>query len=129
MLRKKGLTRDDILGAQDLEIIKISVPEWGGDVYVKGMTGTERDAFEVHWAERGDSVSNIRAEIVSQSLCDSDGNRLFTSEDVGALGKKAAVALQQVFEIAKKLSGIFDEDIEELAEGLETNFSNSSASG
>ena len=38
---------------------------------------------------------------------------------IKALSEKSAAALQRVFEVAQRLSGITDDDVEELAEGLE----------
>ena len=120
------LKRDDILKVQDIKIEKVHVPEWGGDVYVKGMTGAERDGFEasvVNMRGKGTNVdmSNIRAKLATQTLCDENGERLFTDVDVKALGKKSASALQRVFEVAQKLSGIGDDAIQELTEGLQEN--------
>jgi len=43
---KKALTKEQILGASDIEIEKVDVSEWGGFVYVKGMTAKQRDDFE-----------------------------------------------------------------------------------
>ena len=43
---KKFLTRNEILAVDDLQTQKVDVPEWGGSVYVRGLTGSERDALE-----------------------------------------------------------------------------------
>ncbi|MFE3382837.1 hypothetical protein [Streptomyces anulatus] len=40
------LSAEQILDADDLAIEDVPVPEWGGTVRVKGMSGTERDRFE-----------------------------------------------------------------------------------
>ena len=40
------LSKDAILAADDLPRETVHVPEWGGDVYVRTMSGTDRDAFE-----------------------------------------------------------------------------------
>lgn len=40
------LNRLDILGSDDLHLEKISVPQWGGDLFVRILTAAERDAFE-----------------------------------------------------------------------------------
>lgn len=119
-----SLTRDQILQAQDIKTESVDVPEWGGNVYVKGMTGAERDAFEGSIVEtRGKNthvnVRNLRAKLVAQSVCDENGEPLFTPKDVDALGKKSAAALQRVFDVASRLSGISSKDVEELAEGIE----------
>lgn len=117
------LSKSDILAAVDAKIELVSVPEWGGEVYVRGMSGLERDAFETSIVQqRGKSqqvnLSNIRAKLCATSICDESGKLLFTPGDVNELGKKSAIALQRVFEVAQKLSGIGADDIDELAEGL-----------
>lgn len=40
------LTREAILSADDLPAETVDVPEWGGKVRIRTMTGSERDAFE-----------------------------------------------------------------------------------
>ena len=40
------LTRDKILSADDIRSERVKVPEWGGEVIVREMTGAERDEWE-----------------------------------------------------------------------------------
>ena len=40
------LTQEQIRAASDLKTEEVYVPEWGGSVLMRGMTGTERDAWE-----------------------------------------------------------------------------------
>ena len=120
------LKRDDILQADDIKLELVPVPEWDGDVYVKGMTGAERDKFEgslviMRGKDKQINMSNIRAKLASMTICDENGKRLFNENDVQALSQKSAAALQRVFEVAQKLSGISDEDVEELAEELKND--------
>ncbi len=136
-----ALNREEILGADDIQVELIEVPEWGGDVWVKGMTGQERDKFEDELIIRSTvgkgrkttqvsevSLADIRAKLCSMTICDKDKTRLFTEKDVKALSKKSAAALQRVFEIAQELSGITDDDIDELVEELEESPFDDSAS-
>ncbi len=114
------LTRDAILQAQDLPAEQVPVPEWGGEVLVRGLTGAERDNFEQSIAEqKGKNVKmnlqNVRAKLVALTVVDEDGNRLFSDKDAEVLGRKSAVALNRVFEVAQKLSGLTPEDVDELA--------------
>jgi len=116
----KFLTRDAILKAQDLPTEEVEVPEWGGVVRVRGLTGAERDAFEQSIVEqRGKNtrmnLRNIRAKLVALTVVDEEGNRVFSDEDAEALGKKSAAALDRVFAVAQRLSGLRPEDVEELA--------------
>jgi len=131
MAKVKILTRDAILQAEDLPRELVEVPEWGGCVYVRTLTGTERDAFEASVVEqRGKSTKmnlrNIRAKLVALTVVDEEGNRIFSDADVGQLGKKSAVVLDRLFEVAQRLSGLKDEDVEELAKNSEDDLSEDS---
>jgi len=114
---KKFLTREAILKAQDLPQEEVYVPEWGGYVRVRGLTAAERDALESTMLQTNGQVrlENFRARLVAMSIVDEEGNRLFSDEDVDALGRKSAAALQRVFDVAMRLSGLRAEDVEELA--------------
>jgi len=113
------LTRQAILDAQDLLTEEVQVPEWGGAVLVRGLTGEERDALEAEIVElRGKktqvNMQNFRARLVARSVVGEDGRRIFTDADIKALGKKSAAALQRVFEVSQRLSGLSEEDLDEL---------------
>jgi hypothetical protein len=130
----KILTRDAILQAQDLPRELVDVPEWGGSVYVRALTGAERDAFETSIVEqRGKStkmnLKNIRAKLVALTVVDEEGNRIFSDSDASALGKKSAAALDRVFEVAQRLSGLRPEDVEELSKNFGSDQSEDSISG
>lgn len=127
------LTREQILGVEDLGHEDVNVPEWGGMVRVGMLTGAERDAFEqVIVVRQGKkthmNLDNIRARLVALCVVDGDGQRVFSETDVKALGRKSAVALNRVFEVAQRLNGLTDEDMEELAGNLETGQSGDSTS-
>jgi len=114
------LSKEDILKAEDLGTEEVDVPEWGGSVLVRGMTGAERDAFEVAGRDqrtgqrRPDALSNVRAKLVARCVVDDDGTRLFTDADVAALGEKSGAAIDRVFAVAARLSGLGEEDQEEM---------------
>jgi hypothetical protein len=107
------LSRSDILKVEDSSTKCIAVPEWGGDVLVGTITGSQRDAFESTMA--GGKMVNIRARLVALSCRDEDGNRLFTDKDVAALGEKNAAALDRVFTAALKHNAFSAEDVEDIA--------------
>jgi hypothetical protein len=122
-MNKDVLTREAILGVDDLQVEVVDVPEWGGAVRVRGLTGAERDAFESSIIDQRGKKSriilrNIRAKLVVLSVVDGENKSLFNEGDVKALGSKSASALQRVFNVAQRLSGISDEDVEELAGNL-----------
>lgn len=114
------LTKDAILSSTDLPSEEVQVPEWGGSVFVRTMSGTERDAFEQSIIEgktaKGSTAKmvNVRAKLAVRVLVDDKGVRLFTDADANMLGTKSGKALDRVFEVAQRLCGIGDKDIEEL---------------
>lgn len=119
MAEVKALTKEQILGASDIQIKKVEIPEWNGFVFVKGMTAKERDGFEasiirMNGKVRKVDMRDLRAKLVSKSICDEDGKLLFDEKDIKELGEKSASAVQRIFTVAQELSGLTDEDAEEL---------------
>ena len=113
------LSKDDILKAADASPEEVSVPEWGGTVLVRGMTGKERDAFEVSLLQPGRggrrevSAVNVRAKVVARCVVDDDGNRMFTDGEASDLGDLPAAGLDRVYAVAARLSGMSDDAQEE----------------
>jgi hypothetical protein len=111
------LNRNQILEAQDIKTEIVEVPEWGGEVTVKLLTGTERDQFESSVIDDKGKFKkdNIRAKLVLKCVVDEQGNPLFQPADLEALGAKSAAALDRVFSVAQKLNRMGAQDLEELA--------------
>jgi len=113
------LTRDQILAAQDLSRELVEVPEWGGSVWVRALTGGERDDFEASClTTKGKSSElnyrNMRAKLVVRTAVTEAGERVFTDADVEALTQKSASALDRLFSVASRLSALSRTDVEEL---------------
>lgn len=120
------LGRNQILDAKDLETKDIPVPEWGGDVRIRMLTGEERDAFEASMIElRKDGTTkanreNVRARLLILCIVNEQGEQMFNRADIKLLGRKSAKALERVINAANELNGISEEDIEALAEGFDS---------
>lgn len=115
------LTKEQILACDDIQLELVAVPEWGGDVYVKSLTGAERDWLEMSTYEekkgkdKNINMKNFRAKLVSLSVCDEHKQRLFDEKDIDVLTAKSAAALQRIFEVAQRLSGFTNADADELS--------------
>ena len=125
------LGKEAILSANDRTVEVVAVPEWGGDVTVKTMSGTERDAFEQSIVQGKDKMdlANVRARLCVRCIVGDDGERVFGDGDAIALGAKSAAALDRVFGAAQKLNGLSADDVEELAGNSEAAPSGDSTSG
>lgn len=128
------LSREAIFAANDYKVEVVDVPEWGGQVKVKGLTGRERDEFEAGmFVRRGREMvrdtANLRARLVVLCALDEAGNPLFQREDVKELGEKAGAPLDRIYEAAAKLSGIMESDLEDKIEDFGEAPGSSSSSG
>ena len=110
-----ALSKSAILAAEDKKMIDHEVPEWGGSVKLRVMTGTERDRFESEFVGGNKSVEMVRAKLVAKCLCDDDGKRLFTEQEIPQLGEKSAAVLDKLFTACMKLNRFTKDDVEEMA--------------
>ena len=113
-----ALSRDAILALpSDIETEEVPVPEWNDSVLIKGMTGSERDAFEASVRRNGVVVlDNYRAKLLVRVIVNENGTRIFTDKDAAALGKRSSKVLNRLYDAAARLSGLANDDAEE-AEG------------
>ena len=68
------LSRDTILQREDIKTEDVEVPEWGGTVRVRGMSGVERDAFEASLIEQP-AANGQRKRRRQQTTKDQHGQR------------------------------------------------------
>ena len=111
------LTKSQILAANDKKMIEVDLSadgEWGGSVMIRVMSGSERDRFESDFVGGNKSVENVRAKLVAKCVCDSEGVRLFSEEEVPQLGEKSAAVLDKLFSACMKHNRFTKEDVDEL---------------
>lgn len=108
------LTKEAILSAADIEHEDVSVPEWGGTVRVRTMTGLERDAMGARFigADGKPDMSRYNTLLLASSIVDEKGDQVFSVDDVQALGAKSARALDRVLVVAQRLNAFGQEAVE-----------------
>lgn len=112
------LTREQILESLDLPTTVVEVPEWGGAVHVTTLSAFDRIEWEQQTFPNGEVDSKKYATaLVARCVVDESGARLFTDEDIEALGRKSLRALNRVREAATKLNALTGPDVD----GLEKN--------
>ena len=120
------LSREQILAAHDIASEVVDVPEWGGSVMVRGLTGHARDAMETRFTDAKGKIDperggDFRAAFAAHAIVDAEGRRLFSDTDIKALGEKSSVALQRVFDVAVRLSAARPEDVDGIASDLKAD--------
>jgi hypothetical protein len=125
------LDRKALLAKEDLKVEKVDL---GKDefVYVRQMTGHERDTFEQSLIkEQKDSKGNVvsydralgdfRAKLAVCTVCDEKGKLLLDPKDYDLLSKNmSAYRLERIINKAQSLNNITEEDKEGLVKNSET---------
>lgn len=123
-----ALTTDQILNADDLQRVRVDVPEWtppGSNpedsfVFVRRMTGAELDEYEDVLRKASDgsdslvSHKGLRLTVVVLTACDESGKRLFTLDQLQSLGNKSSEPIKRLFAAASDLNGLSKKAGEEL---------------
>lgn len=120
-----ALDAKSILAADDARLEKMAVPEWGGDVYIRVISGGDRDRFEDSYADQ--KLRAFRVRFLVLTLCDEKGDRLFADDQVDLLAKKSSVVINRVFEAAWKLNAFSQEAVDELGESSGGGLKNASS--
>jgi hypothetical protein len=125
--KKKLLERDELL-TEKVEF------ENGNYVYVRQMTGHERDVFERSlYVMDGNNkpttrLDDFRAKLAVVTVCDEDGKLLLDSKDYLLLSNAMSAAkLEKIVNVAQKLNAITEADKEALVKNSDAGQPGSSS--
>jgi len=123
------LSKAAIVAAEDLKHEDVDVPEWGGTVRVRVMTGTERDAFRTAIAAAGDlPVGRFSVILLASTLIGEDGALLFTPEEIDQLAEKSGSSIDKPAVVAMRLNGLGGTAVEDAAKNSASGQSDDSGS-
>lgn len=103
------LTRSEILERRSFRTETVEVPEWGGAVRLREMSGADRQAIQaaVLRAQKGPSASeDVHAHVVACAAVNENGEKIFSPSDVPALSRQPAGLLKRLAEKALEISGL-----------------------
>lgn len=112
-----------IMAAEDLGILKVTVKEWADkdgkplSLGIRVMTVGERDAYEREWIGKKETgIENFRTKFLARCLCHPEtGDRLFTDEQIEKLAGKSAKVVSKLFDKAMRHNAMTSDEVEELA--------------
>jgi hypothetical protein len=118
------LDREKLLAKEELSVEKVMLNK-KDFVYVRQMTGRERDRFEQSLLKevkdaKGNleyerSLDDFRAKLVVNTVCDENGVNLLQPEDYPTLSQMmSARTLEKIVNVAQRLNQISEEDREAL---------------
>lgn len=103
---------DDILAADQSQALKVRVPEWKCDVWIRALPLGELQAWELACLRsKGEGVDDYRTRYLAKCLVDADGRELFTSEQ---LKRVSGTVGARLFKIAQKHNELDENQIEEI---------------
>lgn len=123
------LTKEQILQADDIVTETVSVPEWGGEIMVRALSGAQIDRLEqeITNARVNGVTENVRARWVARCVIDEKGDRLFDDTEIVHLGKKSGAVLDDIFDVCMRINGRGEKYIRELEKNLGRAPTNSSS--
>ena len=113
--------RSKVLESDDIEEEIITIPQWGIDLLVKGMSGSDRAKFLKRSSTAGEvDLERFYPELVIATCFDPEDpeHKVFEPADRDALGKKSGAALELVATLALRLSGMGPKSIDTVVESL-----------
>ena len=122
--------RDQILAAEDIPSEKVTVPEWGVTVDVRGMTGAERTRIMDKATQNAGDVNLqfVYPEIVIATAFDPEsGEQVFKPSDRDALLAKSATALDRIAAVGMRLSGFTAESADDMGKDFSATDSEDSS--
>lgn len=111
------LSKQALLATRQLPTEDVSIST--GVVRVRGLSGRERDDFEAsivvgRGQKRDINMRNLRAKLIVRTLIDDTGTLLLGEADIADVGNLPAVDADKLFDAARRLSGMTEQDVEEL---------------
>ncbi len=115
------LSREAILGMQDIKVKEITVPEWGDSVFIRQLTRAEQDEYlrrqyggtklrqDAKAKQQEISAVSIYghdAYLCACGICDINGAAIFKPADMDALAKKNGNAIGRIAAEIVQFSGM-----------------------
>lgn len=119
-----SLSREQLLKPVQIPREEVELPELGGSVWVKGMSASDRSKFEKDFqTSSGKSnkrkMAEVRERLLVACCCDENGTRMFTYDDVTELGKQSIQVVERIVNVAQRLCGMTNDDVEQMAKNSE----------
>lgn len=125
------LSKEQLRAIKDIKTEVVLVPEWPNDDgtpstwSVRGLSVRERDSYEqslIDAKRKGAklNMANMRARLVVRCVVNDAGDLFFNEPDAEWLGDKNASAVSRLHDVASRLCGMSQQDMEEIEKNLQS---------
>lgn len=128
------LSKDEIFGMDDIPTELVTVPEWKHrKVMICGLTAAGKNAYQSSLVEitgktRKMRLENATAKLLVLTIVNGARQPIFTESDILRLGTKSAAVLERLAKVASRLSGMDEDENEQLLKNSEAAQSGDSPS-
>lgn len=103
---------EEILAADQGQAVRVNVPEWGRDVFIRTLPLGDLQAWELACLRaKGEGVDDYRTRYLSKCLVDENGREIFTSEQ---LKRVSGTVGARLFKIAQKHNELDEKELEDI---------------
>lgn len=128
----KLLDRAGFFAAEDSKFEDVPVPQLGGMVRMRVLSGAARDDFNAYLKSFGDEPrppSAVSAALLVQICIDDAGQPMFTMDDIELLRAKSAAALDVMATAAMRINGMGEAAVSDAEKNSGSDQSDDSGSG
>ncbi len=109
------LTRAQILASRgDRKPVRLEVPEWGGEVFVRVMSAKDQAALS-----EDVKASELPIKVILHCLVDEKGQRILSDDDFEALFEEDFPIIMKVFAFVARLNGLSSKELDEAMANFE----------
>ncbi len=105
-----SLDRAAILAADDRVSVEVDVPEWGGTIYLRGLSVGRRDRLIESLKDA--KLDDIRIALFIESICDEYGKPIFKQSDAKKLKDKSASVIDRLTEHLERMNADTEDERE-----------------
>lgn len=114
----KFLGREALRTPHKRRFAEVPLPEMGLTARLRSLTAREHGEYEAQFVgrkgPRADVLKVARVLLAIATVCDEQGNLVYTAADVRALSEWDGIVLARIEKAARELTGITDDDFEDL---------------
>lgn len=104
------LNRKQFIDADDIKYCEVELPELGGSVRIRSMSG--KDEIEFEDVKKNKEATEWIFWAIARYCVDENNQQMFTEDDVEAIKEKSSSSIKKLFDAILDLNTINDSKVE-----------------
>ena len=111
-----ALSREQFLSKRP-RVVEFEIPAWGESVFIKILSVSEREGLTEKYTSPEWANRIVMTDFVTQTVCDANGNRLFTASDVDAIKEQDADVIRSIYDKAMSVNSFGPKAVDDSKNG------------